>query len=153
MRIGDAAMAIPFLLLSLVFVAAFGASLPSLIVILGLLHAPWTARIARVAFLTERQADYTLAAIAYGASTWRLMSSEILPNVVPTLLVQASVVASSVLLTEAALSFVGLGVQPPQASWGTLLLQGYALIYSSYWYIVFPGLAIFVTIWCLNSTR
>jgi ABC-type dipeptide/oligopeptide/nickel transport system permease subunit len=151
MRIADAAMAIPFLLLALVFVAAFGASLTSLIVVLGLLHAPWTARIARVAFLTERQADYTLAAVAYGASTWRLIVSEILPNVVPTLMVQASVVAASVLLTEAALSFVGLGVQPPQASWGTLLLQGYALIYSSYWYIIFPGLAIFITIWCLNA--
>ena len=151
MRTGDAAMAIPFLLAALVFVAAFGASLATLVVILGLLHAPFTARIARVGFLSERHSDYYLAAVAYGASRWRLLSSEVLPNVLPTLLVQASLVAASVILTEAALSFVGLGVQPPEASWGTLLQQGYAQIYSSTLYMVVPAIMIFVTIWCLNA--
>ena len=151
MRTGDAAMAIPFLLAALVFVAAFGASIVTLVAILGILHAPFTARIARVGFLTERHSDYYLAAIAYGASRRRLLFSEVLPNVVPTLLVQSSLVAASVILTEAALSFVGLGVQPPAASWGTLLQQGYAQIYSSTWYMVAPAVMIFVTIWCLNA--
>jgi peptide/nickel transport system permease protein len=151
MRIVDTAMAIPFLLLALVFVAAFGARLTTLAIILGILHVPVTARMARAAFLSEIHSDYRVAATAYGASRKRLLFSEILPNVIPTLLVQASLVAASVILTEAALSFVGLGVQPPDASWGTLLLQGYGRIYSSYSYVIFPGVMIFVSIWALNT--
>lgn len=150
MRIVDGIMSIPVILTALILVAAFGASVTSLALILGLLHAPVTARIARSAILVERHTEYCVAASAAGASWWRVLRREILPNAAPTLLVQASLNAASVILTEAALSFVGLGIQPPDATWGTLLQQGYTKIYSSYAFVTFPGLAIFATIWTLN---
>lgn len=151
MRTADAMMAVPFLLLALILVAAFGSRISSLILILGIIHVPWTARIARTAILGELHSDYIRAARVYGMGRLRMIGSELLPNVVPLLLVQATVVAASILLTEAALSFVGLGVKPPQASWGSLLLEGYGTMSSSMLGVVFPGLFIFVTIWGLNS--
>lgn len=151
MRVVDATMAIPLMLFALIFVAAFGASVESLAIIIGVLHAPPTARMARAAALTELTSDYCVAAVAYGASRMRVLFSEVVPNAVPTLLVQATLVAANTIVIEAALSFIGVGVQPPDASWGTLLLQGYNRIYSSYWYVIFPGLMIFVSIWALNT--
>ncbi|MEN3284568.1 MAG: peptide/nickel transport system permease protein [Solirubrobacteraceae bacterium] len=151
MRIVDAALAVPFLLLALILVAAFGASPWSLSLVLGIVSTPITARVVRAGVLSELHLEYLLAARAYGASTRRLLWSEVLPNVVPTLLVQASVIASTVLLTEAALSFVGLGVQPPEASWGTLILQGYSNINVAPTQIVFPGAMMFVAVWAINA--
>lgn len=150
MRAADGVMAIPVMLTALVLVAAFGASIGSLMLILGLLHAPATARIARAGIQVELQSDYCVAARTYGSSRARILGRDILPNVAPTLLVQTSLVAASVILTEAALSFVGLGIQPPDATWGTLILDGYANIYSSYWFVAFPGAAVLATIWALN---
>jgi ABC-type dipeptide/oligopeptide/nickel transport system permease subunit len=100
--------------------------------------------------LVELNTEYCLAARTSGASWWRLLRREILPNAAPTLLVQASVNAASIMLTEAALSFVGLGIQPPDATWGTLVNQGYAQISSTYTLVLFPAFAIFITIWALN---
>lgn len=150
MRIVDGIMSIPIILTALILVAAFGASVTSLALILGLLHVPVTARMVRSAILVERHTEYCVAATAAGASWMRLLRREILPNTTPTLLVQASLNAASIILTEAALSFVGLGIQPPDATWGTLLQQGYAKIYTAYWFVIFPGLFIFITIWALN---
>jgi ABC-type dipeptide/oligopeptide/nickel transport system permease subunit len=150
MRVVDGIMSIPIILTALILVAAFGASVTSLALILGLLHVPVTARMVRSAILVERHTEYCVAATAAGASWWRLLRREILPNTTPTLLVQASLNAASIILTEAALSFVGLGIQPPDATWGTLLQQGYAKIYTAYWFVIFPGLFIFITIWALN---
>lgn len=150
MRIIDGIMAIPVILVALILVAAFGASTLMLPIILGLLHAPATARMARSAIIVELNSEYCLAASSTGASWWRVLRREILPNATPTLLVQASVNAASVILTEAALSFVGLGIQPPDATWGTLVNQGYAQISNSYWFMIFPSAAIFLTIWALN---
>jgi ABC-type dipeptide/oligopeptide/nickel transport system permease subunit len=150
MRVVDGIMAIPVILVALILVAAFGASATSLPIILGVLHAPATARMARSAVLIELNTEYCAAASASGASWWRMLRREILPNATPTLLVQASVNAASVILTEAALSFVGLGIQPPRATWGTLVNQGYAQIFNSYWFVTFPSVAIFITIWALN---
>lgn len=151
MRAADAIMAIPFLLLALILVAAFGSSLAALILILGIIHIPWSARIARTAILSELHRDYVRAAQVFGMGKARLVTTELLPNVVPTLMVQATVVAASVILVEAALSFIGLGVKPPKASWGSLLLDGYGSLGSSTWGIVFPGLFIFAAIWSLNT--
>jgi ABC-type dipeptide/oligopeptide/nickel transport system permease subunit len=151
MRIVDTVMAIPMLLLSLILVAAFQASTASLVIIIGVLHAPIAARMMRAAILTELQGDYCTAARACGASRRRILFSEVLPNTLPTLLVQASLTAASAILVEATLSFFGLGVQPPQASWGTLLLAGYSYLTSSYAYAIFPGVFIFIAIWSLNT--
>lgn len=150
MRLADVTMAIPQLLFALVFVAAFGANTAGLALIVGVLLTPVTARMIRSAVLTELQSDYTQAAVAYGASRWRLVLREILPNVSAPLGVQASINAANAIILEAALSFVGLGVQPPDASWGTLLQQGYQKIYQSTSGVIIPALAIFLTIWMLN---
>ncbi len=150
MRLADVTMAIPQLLFALVFVAAFGANTAGLALIIGVLLTPVTARMIRSAVLTELQSDYTQAAVAYGASRWRLVLREILPNVSAPLGVQASINAANAIILEAALSFVGLGVQPPDASWGTLLQQGYQKIYQSTSGVIIPALAIFLTIWMLN---
>lgn len=150
MRLADVTMAIPQLLFALVFVAAFGATTAGLALIIGVLLTPVTARMIRSAVLSELQSDYTQAAVAYGASRWRLVLREVLPNVSAPLGVQASINAANAIILEAALSFVGLGVQPPDASWGTLLQQGYQKIYQSTSGVIIPALAIFVTIWMLN---
>lgn len=150
MRLADATMAIPTILFALVLVAAFGASTVNLAIIIGLLLAPVTARLARSAALDELKSEYVLAAVASGATRTRILLSEVLPNTLPSLLVLATLNAASAILTEASLSFVGLGVQPPEASWGTLLFQGYQKLYQTIWYAIFPGVVIFMTIWLLN---
>lgn len=150
MRLADVTMAIPQLLFALVFVAAFGASTAGLALIIGILLTPVTARMVRSAVLGELQSDYTQAALAYGATRTRLVLREVLPNISAPLGVQAAINAANAIILEAALSFVGLGVQPPEASWGTLLQQGYQKMYLSTTGVIFPALAIFLTIWMLN---
>ena len=150
MRLADVGMAIPQILLGLVLAAAFGASAVNLAVIIGLILAPPTARLMRSTALTELESEYCLAAVASGASKRRILFSEVLPNTMPTLIVQGSLNAASAILTEAALSFVGLGIQPPSASWGTLVQQGYQNLNQNLWYVTFPGIMIFASIWLLN---
>ena len=138
------------ILVGLVFVAAFGPSTLNLVLILGILFAPATARLARSALLSELESDYYLAAVSVGAPTWRIVLEELLPNTLPVLLARASLVAADAIFVEASLSFVGLGVQPPAASWGTLLHTGYSNLYTSYWYPIFPGLVIVIAVLSLN---
>lgn len=151
MRIADLTMGMPVILVGLVLVAAFGSSVLSLVLILGILFMPATARLARSALLSELEADYYLAAISVGAPPWQIMLKELLPNTMPVLLARASVVAAEAIFVEASLSFVGLGVQPPKASWGTLLQSGYGDLYRSYWYPLFPGLVILLAVLSLNT--
>lgn len=151
MRVADLLMAVPVILLGLVLVAAFGASTTSLIVILGLLFAPATARIARSVLRVELRSEYYLAAVSTGASRPRIVGRELLPNTGPVLLARATLILAEAIFVEASLSFVGLGVQPPETSWGTLLKQGYSSLYSSYWYPLFPGLVIFIAVLALNT--
>lgn len=150
MRIADLTLGIPAILLGLVLVAAFGTSTASLVLILGVAFTPATARLARSALLAELQADYYLAAVSVGAPPWQIVVRELLPNTLPVLLARASLVAADAIFVEASLSFVGLGVQPPAASWGTLLKAGYTSLYRSYWYPIFPGLVILVAVLVLN---
>lgn len=150
MRLADVIMGIPGILLALVFVAAFGTSIVSLMIIIGILLSPSTARLVRAVGLGEVQSDYAVAARAYGASPARLVIRELLPNMAPQLAVQATVNAAHVIMIEASLSFVGLGVQPPNASWGSLVRFGYDRIYDAPNYAIFPGLMMVVTIWALN---
>jgi peptide/nickel transport system permease protein len=151
MRVADLTLGMPVILLGLVLVAAFGSSTLSLVLILGILFMPATARLARAALLSELETDYYLAAISVGAPPWRIMLKELLPNTAPVLIARASVVAAEAIFVEASLSFVGLGVQPPAASWGTLLQKGYSSLYRSYWYPLFPGLVILVAVLALNT--
>ncbi len=150
MRSADALMAIPQLLFALVCISAFGASTLNLALVIGVLLAPTTARMARTVALQEMSRDYYAAAVAYGARRRRLLLAELLPNTVALLAVQAAINAASAMILEASLSFVGLGIQPPDASWGTLLKEGYQFLYQRWEYAVFPALAILLTIWMLN---
>lgn len=151
MRVVDVVMAVPVILFGLILVAAFGASVTTLSVIIGMLLSPGTARIARAAILAELRSDYCLAAVAAGVPRRRLLFGELLPNAGPVLIARASLVAADAVMIEASLSFLGLGIAPPKASWGTLLQQGYANIFSSLSYVTFPGLIIFVAIWVFNT--
>jgi ABC-type dipeptide/oligopeptide/nickel transport system permease subunit len=150
MRTADVTMAIPQILFALVCVAAFGASLLSLTVITGLLLAPTSARMARSVTIQETSLDYYSAGIAYGAGKIRLLTREVFPNILPALAGQAVINAASAMILEASLSFVGLGVQPPQMSWGVLLQQGYGFLYNDPTYAVAPAVLILVTVFCLN---
>ena len=85
-----------------------------------------------------------------GAPPWQIVVRELLPNTLPVLIARASLVAADAIFVEASLSFVGLGVQPPAASWGTLLQHGYTALYRSYWYPIFPGIVILVAVLSLN---
>jgi peptide/nickel transport system permease protein len=151
MRVADLTLGMPVILLGLVLVAAFGSSTKSIVLILGILFTPATARLARSSLLAELESDYYLAAVSVGAPSWQIVVKELLPNTMPVLLARASIVAADAIFVEASLSFVGLGVQPPAASWGTLLERGYAQLFSSYWYPIFPGLVILVAVLALNT--
>jgi peptide/nickel transport system permease protein len=150
MRTADVTMAIPQILFGLVFIAAFGTSLVNLIVIVGILLSPTSARLVRSVVLVEREADYVRAAVAFGATRWSIAAREIFPNTISHLGVLAAINAANALLLEASFSFVGLGVQPPQASWGTILQQGYTYIYDAFDYVLFPALAIVLVMLALN---
>jgi peptide/nickel transport system permease protein len=150
MRILDGFLAIPPILLALTLLAALGPSQINVILAVGALGVPLSARITRAAVLVERERDYTLAARATGATDRHIMWRILLPNCLAPLIVTASLLAANAILLEAALSFLGLGVQPPAASWGVLLQIGYGYMSHSVWYVTFPGLCIFFLVWSLN---
>jgi len=151
MRTADAMMAIPQILFALIALSAVGASVYSVPVVVGVLLSPTTARMARSAVVAELNADYVVAATASGVKRSRLIMSEVMPNIAPQLLVQLSINAAAAVMLEATLSFIGLGIQPPDASWGTLMLQGYAKIWNTYWFVAFPALAVTITILAFNA--
>lgn len=150
MRFLDGFLAVPPILLALALLAALGPSLSNATLAIGVLGAPLIARISRAAMLVERGKDYVLASRSIGGSDWHVVTRSIMPNMLAPLIVTASLLAANAILLEAALSFLGLGVQPPEASWGSLIQLGYGHIARSTWYSTFPGLAIFVTVWSLN---
>lgn len=150
MRPADAILAIPTILFALVLVAAFGADTGSLIFIIGLLMTPLTVRVARSSVLSELQSDYVRGLTAVGVTRPRILVTQVLPNVMPPLIAQATLNVAIAIMVEASLSFVGLGVQPPAASWGTLLKQGYDNLFQTLWQPLFPALAILAMIGALN---
>jgi len=122
--------------------------LPALI--LGLVYIPYVARPIRAQVIALRDQEFVQAAVATGGSSAHILRRHMLPQVWPTLIGFAPVVAAMTLLTEAALSVLGIGVQPPAASWGTLIADGQTLIYSRPWVAIAPGLAVVVTVLALN---
>ncbi len=123
----------------------------NIVLTIGILQAPHYARVARGAALGESGREYVLASTALGGNSAWIITRHIIPNSIPPLAVQTSLAAASVILTEAALSFLGLGIQPPEASWATMLKQGYSYLNHNAWYAVFPGMVIFLTVWALNA--
>ena len=150
MRFTDGLLAIPGILLALAIVASFGTSLRTLMIGVGCTLIPATVRIVRAGVLVERSRDYVVAAKALGSREGSILMRHIFPNVRSPILIQGTLGMTFAILTEAFMSFVGLGVQPPGSSLGTLLSSGYGFIRLAPWYVTFPGAFIFVLVWSLN---
>jgi len=142
MRILDVLQAIPALLLAIALVAALGPNLPNLILTMGLLFMPRFARVARASTLSVRERDYVAAAIGLGVSRARTLYRHVLPNIAAPLIVEASLTVTIAILTEASLSFLGLGVQPPDPTWGGMIAESTAVMALAPWLALSPGFAI-----------
>jgi peptide/nickel transport system permease protein len=118
--------------------------------IIGIVYVPYVARSVRGEVLSLRRREFVEAAVGLGASTWRVLSSDILPNVVTTVIVLLPLMIAIDMLTESALSFLSIGVQPPEASWGTIILDGQGLLYTRPTVALAPGIAIAITVMALN---
>lgn len=149
-RCADALLSVPPLILALAIVGIRGPGLGNAMLAIGLTYAPRVFRIARSAALTARQETFVEAARAVGVTRGAIVLGHVLPNVVSPLLVQASLTFGFTLLAEASLSFLGLGVQPPDASWGTLLGRAARSMDENPILVVGPGLAIVVTVLAFN---
>ncbi len=143
-------LSLPVILVSLAVVAVVGGSLQTVILVLGLLLWDRYAVVMRASTLQVRSLDYVAAAQAAGCSTWRILVSEILPNVMNQLIVIATLEFAHAVLLEASLSFLGLGVQPPQPSWGLMIAEGRNYILFDPWLIAIPGSALFVLLLAVN---
>ena len=143
-------LAMPVVLVALAVVALLGGSLEVVILVLGFLLWDRFAVVMRSATQQVRSLDYVAAAQSAGASTKRILLGEILPNVMPHLIVVATLEAASAILLEAALSFLGLGVQPPLPSWGLMISEAKAYMFFSFWLIAIPGTALAVLIFAIN---
>lgn len=146
MLLADAQLALPFLVLAIGIIAVVGPSLGVLIVLAGI--SGWTAyaRVTRGLVLGLMEQEFVLAARALGASTPRLLLRHIAPNLLSTVAVLATLQLASVILLESTLSFLGLGIQPPEPSWGSMLGAGREYLNTAWWISVFPGLALMITI-------
>ena len=143
-------LSMPVILVALAVVAMVGGSLWIVILVLGLLKWDRFAVVMRSATQQVRSLDYVAAAEAAGASTTRIIVREVLPNIVPHLIVIATLEAASAILLEAALSFLGLGVQPPLPSWGLMIAEAKAYMFFSFWLIAIPGSALALLIFAIN---
>ncbi len=150
MRIMDVLFAFPAILLAIAILAALGRGIANAMIAIGIVYIPIFARIARGAVLSVRKQEYVEAARAIGATDRRIIARHIFPNALAPLIVETSLSLAFAILAEAALSFFGLGTQPPDASWGRMLSEGRAYINQSVWMSIFPGLAIMVTVMGFN---
>jgi peptide/nickel transport system permease protein len=150
MRLMDMMFAFPAIILALAIIAVLGPSLFNAMIAIGLMQIPLFARLVRASTLSLKSRDFVHSAIAAGASTPRVLAVHVLPNCMAALTVQFTLTFASAVLVEAALSFLGLGVAPPQPSWGAMLDTGRKLVTVSPLYSVAAGAAIFVTVLGLN---
>jgi peptide/nickel transport system permease protein len=150
MRVMDGLMAFPAIVLAIALMAALGASVINVIVAIGVVYSPRVARVVRGSVLVIRETSYVEAARALGAADSTLMARHVLPNCLSPVIVQASFVFAAAVLTEAALSFLGVGVPPYVPSWGVILAEGRLYIQQAPWLVIYPGVAIMLTIFGLN---
>jgi peptide/nickel transport system permease protein len=149
-RITDAMLAIPFLILAIALAAFLGPSLGNAMIAIGITATPIFVRLARGQVLTVRAEDYVEAARAVGNAPARILLRHILPNILPPVIVQATLAIAAAIIAEASLSFLGLGQQPPAPSWGSMLNTAQRFLTQAPWMAIFPGLAIFVTVLAFN---
>lgn len=149
MRVMDAFLAFPLLVLALAIVAVLGPDLMNAMLAIAITKTPGFARLVRSEVLALREVDFIKASRAAGAGDLRILARHVWPNVSGNVIVYGSLSASQALITESALSFLGLGVQPPTPSWGYMVATGIQF-YQSWWMSFFPGLAIFLTVLAFN---
>ena len=150
MRIMDIILAFPYLLLAIVVVAFLGPSLQNAMIAIGITYVPRFARIVRGSVLEEFEKDYVMAAKAVGAKDWRIIFIAILPNCLGPLIVLTTLSFASAILDAAALSFLGLGAQPPTPEWGAMIASSRSLILRASWVMTFPGIAILLAVLGFN---
>jgi len=146
----DALWSFPTLVLALAIAASLGPGLTNAMLAIGVVFTPIFARLVRGQTLSVREYDFVVAARALGAGPGRLMLRHIWPNVTAPIIVQTSLLVASAIVVEAALSFLGLGIEPPTASWGSMLKAGYQYMQQAPWLSFAPGAAIFVTVLAFN---
>jgi len=149
-RITDAMLAIPFLILAIALAAFLGPSLGNAMIAIGITATPIFVRLSRGQVMTVRAEDYVEAARAVGNAPARILLRHILPNILPPVIVQATLAIAAAIIAEASLSFLGLGQQPPAPSWGSMLNTAQRFLTQAPWMAIFPGLAIFVTVLAFN---
>ena len=150
MRMIDAMLAVPFLILAIALAAFLGPSLTNAMIAIGVSQTPIFARLTRGQVLAVKHEEYIEAARAVGNPHYRIVLRHILPNIVPPLLVQATLASAAAIIAEASLSFLGLGQQPPDPSWGSMLNTAKNFISQAPWMALWPGLAIFMLVLSLN---
>jgi peptide/nickel transport system permease protein len=150
MRLMDAVLSFPPLVLALALGAVLGAGLGGVLIALGVVYTPTFARLMRGQVLTITAREYVEAARALGAPGWRIAWRHVAPNASAPIVVQASLSLAFAILAEASLSFLGLGVQPPAASWGSMINAGRGYLQQAPWIVFGPGAALFVTVVGLN---
>ncbi len=150
MRLADFQLSIPFLVLAIAVVGAIGPSFTNLIVVLGITGWVPYARVVRGEVLSLREREFIQAARAIGTPTWRILLFHLRPNVTASIIVLASLEVARMIISEASLSFLGLGVQPPNPSWGGMVADGRNYLASAWWISTFPGIAIAATVLGIN---
>ncbi len=150
MRLVDVMLCFPTIFLIMAVIAFLEPSIWNIMAVIGLTSWMGVARLVRAEFLSLRSRDFVLAARVIGASDWRILFCHILPNAIAPVIVAATLGVGSAILTESALSFLGIGVQPPTPSWGNMLTAGKDNIEIAWWLSVFPGLAILITVLAYN---
>jgi peptide/nickel transport system permease protein len=150
MRVMDMLFAFPAVLLAIAILAIRGPGTSNTIIAIAVVYVPIFARVTRASVLGVREEVYVRASRSVGASDFRLLTRHVLPNAAPPIIVQTSISLAFAVLAEAALSFLGLGTQPPNPSWGLMLAEGRGYIEQAWWLAFFPGMAIVITVLCFN---
>ncbi len=146
MRTADVFFAFPYILFAVALIAVMGKGFQNVFIAIGILGWPSIARVFRSSILGIKKNEYVDAARAMGASTTRILSRHLMPNSISPIIVYATMSIGGAILTEAALSFLGMGVQPPQPSWGLMLSDARAYMFTAPWLMIYPGLAILTTV-------
>jgi len=150
MRVTDIFLSFPSLLLATAIAAMLGPNLTNAMIAIALSWWPWYTRLIRGQAVSLRERGFVEAARSVGVSPFKIITRHILPNALSPVIVQASMDFGSIILTSSSLSFLGLGAQPPQPEWGLLVSIGRNFFLSSWWYVTFPGLAVFLTVLAFN---
>lgn len=150
MRLVDGLLALPGIILALALIAVFGANVLNVVLALGFVFIPRVARVVHGVVLELKERDYVSAAVALGARDRRVIARHLLPNAMGPVIVQASFIFANAVISEAGLSFLGVGVPAGTPSWGSILSEGRLYMQNAPWITLFPGLAIFVTVLSLN---